>query len=158
MLRKLVLFCLVFVSLVFVSPVQVSNAAPATATIGDIAAVQSQLNNAAALLRRAGYTIRESGVDTLYLDDTTLYSGTFRRGYTYKVMAIGGRGIADLDIALYDENDNLIDEDSESDARPIVDVTPRWSGDFTLAINLYALTRGARAYDDYAYGYIVAYK
>lgn len=64
---------------------------------------------------------------------TTLYANT-----NYFLYAAGCSGVSDLDIRLYDENWNLISKDTETDAVPMVAVTPKWSGTFYIRMIMYS--------------------
>ena len=59
-------------------------------------------------------------------------------GNTYYVFAAGDYSVDDLDIILYDENWNEIDKDTQTDALPIVEVSPRWSGTFYVRVKMYS--------------------
>ncbi len=74
-------------------------------------------------LRRGGYAIFR----------TTLYWGNH-----YIIMAAGDSTVSDLDVFLYDQNRNLIDRDRDPDAKPIVQVIPRWSGLFYIKVKMYS--------------------
>ncbi|BDI61474.1 hypothetical protein [Qipengyuania nanhaisediminis] len=53
-------------------------------------------------------------------------------GMSYMMVAQCDRDCSDIDLWLYDENGNLIDEDVLVDDTPIVNVTPRRSARFSL--------------------------
>lgn len=61
-------------------------------------------------------------------------------GKCYAVLAVGDNGVRDLDLILMDANDRELDRDVETDARPVVRVCPRESGDFKMRVQMY---RGA---------------
>jgi hypothetical protein len=44
---------------------------------------------------------------------------------------------SDLDIKLYDENDRVIATDTSTDDKPLVTVTPRWTGEFRILVSMY---------------------
>lgn len=67
-----------------------------------------------------------------YFFRTTLF-----RGNSYMIIAAGDSGVRDLDIQLYDENGNLIDDDDDNDSTPIVEVSPSWSGTFYVVVKMY---------------------
>ena len=52
----------------------------------------------------------------------------------YTLITVIGDGDTDLDIYLYDENGNLIDKDIDDSDNCVVEVTPKWSGKFTLKV------------------------
>lgn len=70
--------------------------------------------------------------------DSESFELTLRRGTSYKIVSACDSDCNDIDLALYDENDNLISRDEGVDDFPVVDVTPRWSGRFTLKVKMYS--------------------
>lgn len=58
---------------------------------------------------------------------TTLY-----RGNHYLLIGAGNEHVKDLDLILYDENGNFINSDRKSDALPIVEVHPKWTGRYYI--------------------------
>ena len=158
MFGKLIAILFVLVSVVVVNPVGSALAAPLSATNRDVTTIRTQIEVLSDALAENGYIIQDTDWDLLELGDSMTYNGTFYRGNDYRIIAIGGRGIADLDISVYDEDENLIDEDTATDALPMVDVSPRWNGELSIQVKLYSLQRGLSTYDDYVYGFIVAYK
>lgn len=92
-----------------------------------------------------GYRLRNSDSDALYQGQKMDYDATFSRGVEYVVLACGDGVAYDLDIYLYDENGNLIDRDRLTDNRPVVTVTPRWTGPFTVRVYMYS-SRGPASY------------
>jgi hypothetical protein len=54
---------------------------------------------------------------------------------------VRGDGSSDLDAYLYDQNGNLVAFDDDSTDLCLLDITPRWTGTFTLVIR----NRGSRA-------------
>ena len=67
-----------------------------------------------------------------YTRTTKLY-----KGYTYAVVGAGDANVSDLDIIIYDENGRQVDKDTQSDALPIVKVSPRWTGNFRIKVKMY---------------------
>jgi hypothetical protein len=65
-------------------------------------------------------------------EGTGLVSTVFAAGYTYTIFGADDSTMADLDLILYDENDNLIDRDTRKDAYSIVKVRPRWTGSYYI--------------------------
>lgn len=55
-------------------------------------------------------------------------------------MGVCDADCGDLDLALYDENGNLVSEDETTDDVPAVTVEPRWTGPFTLRVDMYQCT------------------
>lgn len=54
----------------------------------------------------------------------------------YTILAVCDSDCGDIDLNLYDENNNLIDSDTEYDDYPVVQVMPVWSGTFNLEVTI----------------------
>ncbi len=73
------------------------------------------------------------------------YTVTLRAG-ELTIIALSGSGTSDLDLYLYDENGNLIEQDLGMNDSARVSVVPRWTGPFRVRVqnrgmrpNLYRL-------------------
>lgn len=64
------------------------------------------------------------------------YAIDLQAGRTYKLYAVCDGDCGNMDLCLYDSNGNLIDCDRLADAKPIVEVTPRWSDTFRLKVSM----------------------
>ncbi|MFT7543138.1 MAG: hypothetical protein ACI9K5_004122, partial [Gammaproteobacteria bacterium] len=89
---------------------------------------------------------RDRRVDKVQAGDSDIWTLTLSAGSSDHIV-VDGSVDTDLDIYLYDENGNLLDYDDDLTDYCIVDVTPRWTGKFTLKIvnrgnvwNRYVLT------------------
>jgi hypothetical protein len=84
-----------------------------------------------------GYRLRS--YDSALLDSGQImnYPVTLVADTDYMILACGERSAYDVDIYLYDENGNLIDRDRLDDNKPIVHVTPRWTGPFVIQVKMY---------------------
>lgn len=76
--------------------------------------------------------------DKLNNDDYDSFTFTLRKGLSYRVISVCDEDCSDLDLTLYDENDNEISKDTSADSMPIVDASPKWSGEFTLRVKMYS--------------------
>jgi hypothetical protein len=65
------------------------------------------------------------------------YTFELKSGREYFIAAVCDQDCSDLDLKLHDENGKLIAEDDLVDDAPIVRVTPRWSGRFTLTVTMF---------------------
>jgi hypothetical protein len=76
------------------------------------------------------------------LQQTQFYNTpvTLEAGGDYRIIGVCDNDCADLDLFLYDENNNLISQDNATDATPIVSVTPQWSGAFTAQAVMHSCT------------------
>lgn len=99
--------------------------------------VNSLLDATASLARSAGYYSSHSRYNG------SLRQGQERRvtldldaGTNYMAVAQCDGDCSDIDLWLYDENGNLIDEDVLVDDTPIVEVTPIRSARFTIRVRM----------------------
>ncbi len=90
-----------------------------------------------------GYRLRSYDTSSLAEGEVMNYPVTLVGGETYLMLACGERTAIDVDIYLYDENGNLIDRDRLADNKPIVSVTPRWTGPFIIQVKMYEATRSS---------------
>jgi len=68
--------------------------------------------------------------------DMTVISVVLQAGVHYFLIGAGCGDCYDLDLVLVDENNNLIDRDVLTDAVPVVQVTPRWTGEFRIGVKM----------------------
>lgn len=62
------------------------------------------------------------------------HSVTLRRDAEYIFEGVCDRDCSDLDLQLFDENGNLIDEDLRANDEPVVSVVPSWTGTFYVKV------------------------
>jgi hypothetical protein len=78
------------------------------------------------------------------------YRGVFLfRAHQPRTVVVEGDHDTDLDCWLYDENGNIVDSDEDSTDICVLEVTPRWTGKFSLRV----ANRG-RVYNNYCVGTI----
>ncbi len=65
------------------------------------------------------------------------YTVTLQSGYQYKIVSVCDEDCGDVDMWIYDENNREIDSDVRSDDMPICDVSPKWTGKFTIKVKMY---------------------
>lgn len=63
-----------------------------------------------------------------------IHNVTLRSGYDYTFAGVCDDDCDDLDLQLFDENGNLIDEDLLADDVPVVSVSPSWTGVFHVKV------------------------
>ena len=56
------------------------------------------------------------------------------RGYESTLITLRGDHDTDLDLYVYDENGNLVDSDNDYSDNCICEVTPKWTGNFTIKV------------------------
>lgn len=85
----------------------------------------------------AGADVRdEYAVGLLPVGGTTVYQTTLRKGYRYWIIVGGCNDAYDMDIAVLDENRNVIGVDAGDDKHAVVEVSPAWTGNFYIVIEL----------------------
>ena len=104
-------------------------------------------------LRDRGWNVRDSFTwGFLQRSDSTVIRTTLHSGNTYKIVAAGCEDAYDVDVAVYDENGNLIDSDHDTSPVAVADITPKWSGTFYIKVTMYNSTPGGAHYIvQYAY-------
>lgn len=113
--------------------------APPVAAQASATQVRSQLDAARQTLRDQGLRPSHSyRLDRLRAEGEDTVSVALTATRTYAIVGACDADCTDLDLWLYDENDNLIDSDTGTDAVPVVRVTPRWSGTFSLRVRMVA--------------------
>ncbi|HRD73457.1 MAG: hypothetical protein E6Q42_05380 [Dechloromonas sp.] len=117
-------------------------ALPATAVAGDeeyVDVVQSQLDAVKDFAERKGYEgTHNEHIDRLGQGASDDYTFQLQEGRDYLIVSVCDQDCSDLDLTLYDENNNEIATDTSTDDAPVVEVSPRWSGKFRLNVTMYA--------------------
>lgn len=75
--------------------------------------------------------------------DVDSYGVVLNRDRTYTISVQGDDPRADLDLFVYDENDNLVDDDQRVDRNAYCQITPRWTGPFQVFVKA---SRGGGGY------------
>lgn len=107
---------------------------------------------------KGGYTIEHIELDSVKLGEVYSVPYNLYAGNVYKIIGIGGTGIADLDMHVSDSNNNLLAADTLNDDVPEVDVSPKTDGSFRVDISFESLEPGASASEYYYFCYIVGFK
>jgi hypothetical protein len=129
LLRMLMLFALVLL------------AVPAVA---DIAGAKATLERSLSKLEEYGFRVTEAGQGASWWAwnmNPGYYhqvDRTFYRNVDYALVTGGDSRVNDVDLRVYDENWNLIGEDTDSSSVAIVRFTPKWTGLFHVRVTYYA--------------------
>lgn len=95
--------------------------------------VNAQLDSAAQLARQEGFSSTHSRYSgSLDQGESRTVTLDLDAGTSYMIIAPCDQDCSDIDLWLYDENGNLIDEDVLPDDLPIVQVTPIRDARFSL--------------------------
>ncbi|MGC1218082.1 MAG: hypothetical protein WA883_11470 [Phormidesmis sp.] len=83
-----------------------------------------------------GYTFVASSVDKIDRNQTQDIDLSLEANVSYTVTGVCDSDCRDIDLELYDDNNNLISSDVQTDDFPIVSVTPVRSASFTLRVGM----------------------
>jgi len=99
--------------------------------------VLRQLDAAADRFVKSGYTKIVHEGDALGDGETEPYSVSLTKGNTYALVGVCDVDCSDIDLTLFDDNENLIVEDTLVDDAPIIEFTVLSSGNFKLNVTMY---------------------
>lgn len=79
-------------------------------------------------------------IDNLQRNQRAVMSYSLNSGSSYTAIALGDDGrIKDIDIAVFDENQNEIASDNDASNVAVAQINPRWSGKFYFKISAYEM-------------------
>lgn len=78
--------------------------------------------------------IDQPATGTLAQGQNTTFPANLSTGIEYRIVGVCDNDCADLDLVLYDQNNNVVSQDQLTDATPIVSVAPQWTGPFTVQV------------------------
>jgi len=100
--------------------------------------IRARLQEATALFGDAGYSAtHDPYINSLNDGHFRTSTLTLQKGVTYSILGVCDEDCADIDLVLFDENQNRIDADSLANAYPMLEVTPRWTGTFTIRAEMH---------------------
>ena len=76
---------------------------------------------------------KKSTTERVKAHSTDVYNVEFYGGEEVRVIVIGD-GDTDLDLYIYDENDNLIESDTDNLDTCVCTWTPKWTGEFKIKV------------------------
>ncbi|HYU31368.1 MAG TPA: hypothetical protein VEW48_04340 [Thermoanaerobaculia bacterium] len=98
--------------------------------------VRAQLLIAGVALLNGGFELVDQDTGHLHLNRYEDLRINLRGNRNYIFTGVCDQDCGDLDLYLYDENDNLIAKDEELDDYPMVSVTPAWNGEFVVRVRM----------------------
>ena len=100
---------------------------------------KAQLRMAKLAVATEGYEeTHEDKFGSLDDDDSDSFSFNLSRGKSYLIVSFCDEDCSDLDLILYDKYDNELSKDTQTDSAPMVSVTPRYTGSYTLKVTMYS--------------------
>lgn len=76
-------------------------------------------------------------IEKLRGDGTDTFRITLNRNVKYRIVAVCDRDCGDIDLRLFDENNNEVAKDTARDDTPMVTITPKWTGRFRIHVRMY---------------------
>jgi hypothetical protein len=76
-------------------------------------------------------------------DDMTL---NLRSGVNYAIVGVCDEDCNDIDLAIYDDNGNLISSDVQRNDLPVLKVSPRWNARFKIRVSMPSCTNAPCRY------------
>jgi hypothetical protein len=134
------------------SIVMVPGAASAT-----IAEASAHLLASVALVRAVFPNLRDRSdwaSGTLDRDQSTFYVERFEQGVDYVVLAVGCNNARDIDLAVVDDEGNVIARDQKADAEPWVHFVPSYTGKFRVGVYMASTNNGEAAHFAYKVFYL----
>lgn len=83
------------------------------------------------------------GSGTLGPGQSDRFTTVLQAGMSYDVYVEPTDRTTDFDLRVYDENNNLVCEDTDTTSNALCRVRPRWTGPFTIVVTCY---RGYSSY------------
>ncbi len=98
-------------------------------------------------LKELGWNVRDTyTTGLLRLGQSVVITTKLEKGNKYKLVAGGCNDASDIDIAVYDENDELISKDTDESVVSVAEITPKWSGEFKVKVTMYRSTKDGAHY------------
>lgn len=100
-----------------------------------------------ALAEENGGQISTVMINTISDNAYSTHTLTLEKNVRYTIIGIGDGGrMQDLDLYVYDGNDNEVGRDSDSTNVAVVEIEPRWTGKFSLKVDGYAMSHRTAFY------------
>ncbi|HET7042645.1 MAG TPA: hypothetical protein VFI13_11520, partial [Gemmatimonadales bacterium] len=99
--------------------------------------VRSQLQQVGTASEGRGYSMsHDIFMGRLDDDANTNLTLNLDAGKAYEIWGVCDQDCSDIDMVLYDENDNEVDSDLLTDDKPLVEVTPRHAARFRIKVTM----------------------
>jgi hypothetical protein len=85
-----------------------------------------------------GYEVENYIVGKLDEDDSDSWTFWLDGGSDYTIIGVCDEDCGDIDLTILDEDEDVVDEDLLEDDYPIVKVSPRRDGPYTIDVDMYS--------------------
>lgn len=100
--------------------------------------IRAQLGVIAVAMDQNGFDrTHDFKIEKLRGDNTDTFGITLTRGVDYRIVAVCDHDCGDIDLRLFDENNNEVAKDTANDDYPLVSIAPRWTGRFKIHVRMY---------------------
>jgi hypothetical protein len=110
------------------------------------------------LLYESGYSIANIYVDRMKATNSYTVSRELHAGNEYFIVGVGGDGITDLDLKLYNASGRLVEQDTSADNIPILMISPSRDAVYSVETSIYAIDANVSLDTELFFAYIIAFK
>jgi hypothetical protein len=111
----------------------------------DLTDLYARLSAVSPKVVKAGYTILHIEFDRLGGAPAYSFKRSLQKGYKYKIVGVGARGIEDIEVKLLDGKSQVVAQDESQDGVGIVNLTPGHNGNFTIRLAGAKMASGSEA-------------
>jgi hypothetical protein len=84
-----------------------------------------------------GYSVENYVIGMLDEDETDSWTFWLDASQDYTIVGVCDEDCGDIDLTLYDDDGDMVDEDTMTDDYPIVSVSPRRDAAYTIDVDMY---------------------
>lgn len=93
------------------------------------------------LLKEKGWNVRDTyTTGLLRRGQHVVVKTTLEKGNKYQLVVGGCDDATDIDIEVYDENDELVSKDESKSVLSVAKITPKWSGEYKIKVIMFDST------------------
>jgi len=124
---------------------------------GDVSKMLSSLSVMTTLIEADDYTVSHITVDRLEEGEEYAATRYLYEGNDYKIIAIGGEGVKDFDLYVYDGDGDLVEQDADTTNVPILLFHISSSGTYKIKAKAYKMEAGHED-EECLFGYALGWK
>ncbi len=115
--------------------------------------IEVQFQKANQFLTDEGYSLTHDPIEgQLGRDAYDNLNVNLMNDFVYAIVAVCDNNCTDINLEIYDENNHLIDSDTETDDIPILQVAPKWTGKFDIKVTMVSCSNVPCSYGLRVYG------